>query len=158
MPSQYDTLTREAFCMERAIEQHGVPHQDLTDKQRKAIARLIARLDMIKPGQFDMSSWMALPIGGGEIHHITFTSSVPVEPECKTAACLAGWTIVEMKQFGSVRELDGEIREEASEFLDLSYDDAEELFLPGNISARTHEEAKQVIVRFWKTGEIVWED
>jgi hypothetical protein len=155
-----DEEARNAYCLNRAVEKYG-PSGLVSRQAQIGAARLLARLDMIEPEQFNMADYLSVK-GGGLVFHSCLMSTVDEKVTgdhlCGTAACLAGWTAVEQLAF-SPDYTTNFVEDAAKDFLGLNRVEAHALFTPYGFATNegyTLKRGKAVMIHFWRTGHIAW--
>lgn len=155
----YESEARTAFAVERAIEKYGAPSTSLKQAAKKGVARLLARLDMIKPKQLKMDNFI-VNTNTGPLDRVYDVLDLNVDM-CGTVGCLAGWTVIEFKAEAAKEDLPtwANVSLYAQACLGLSDDESRHLFYPAGYDHKDKfkfEDAHQTVVRFWQTGVIRW--
>lgn len=153
--SAYEEEARAAFAVNRAIELYGAPCENFKDATKKGVARLLARLDMLKPSQIDMTAFISDQDGNAVVKAASVTDKLV--HACNTSGCLAGWTVLEFEaQIVKTGTLSPLLL--STHFLGLTSNEANALFYPPdwNNPKWDYKAAKETVIRFWQTGQIKW--
>lgn len=138
------------------------------DFNRTNMAKLIAHMEKMPNKAFRLDVWLRGKLGDGG-HYIlsgrTMARNVikaqedPDNHNCGTVACIGGTAAILARAASNERAWELPVRTVATEWLGISRDDAEDLFVPGDPLFRqkvTRKGAIRVLKHLEKTGKLDW--
>ena len=126
------------------------------------LAKTLAECEKLKKGITRKGIKNPVGFNMAVYHGKTYLEMPDHVNNCKTVACLAGWTLVmENRPFKkNINNMAALIHDEAAEILGLDEDQADELFTP-NTEMRYEEITPKIAIKtlrnLAKTGEVVWD-